>query len=39
MAENLKKSDRKKNGRNRTTINEKNGRWRSETPFGSRKRK
>jgi hypothetical protein len=37
MAENFKKSDRKKNGRNPTTINEINGRGRSETPFGLRK--
>jgi len=39
MVENFQKSDRKKNGRNSTTIDEINGRGRSETPFSSRRRR
>jgi hypothetical protein len=39
MAENFQKSERKKNGRNPTTIDKIVGRGRSEMPFSSRKRR
>jgi hypothetical protein len=39
MAKNFQKGDRKKNGRNFTTIDEIDGRGRSETPLSSRKRR
>lgn len=39
MVENFQKSDRKKNGRNPTTIDEIDGRRRNETHFSSRRRR
>jgi hypothetical protein len=39
VAEKFQNNDRKKNGRNPTTIHEIDGRGRSETPFSSRKRR
>jgi hypothetical protein len=37
MIENFQKSYRKKNGRNPTTVDEIDGRGKSETPFSSRR--